>query len=373
MVAKKEKLGLRQDLIPRLPNEIGLEILARVPRRNHARSMMSVCPAWRAAIRSPSLFEERKRLQCTEAWIYTAVLCRKGNQGSTLSWFAAPATPHPGPSHTPEWLALPSMPAIHHTLHGFQTVVIGYLLYVIGGFQGCSPNSKYCQATNKVSVFNARTNQWSPVAEMAYPRGNFACGVIEGLLYVAGGETLLDSGSHDSSLHAAEDVEENRMTRKSAEVYDPVVGKWSCLPDMQYSKQLILGTTANGKLLVSGFYSHHYLQFEEIAEVYDPKENKWTIADPEFLVARNGNNGDEERAAKQEDAMEGRLPVPLIGRMASFQFTQHGTELFLVTDSLDIVRLKMGEKGEVSWEVSHNKHSKGPKSGSLLFCQIIAV
>ncbi|KAI5077315.1 hypothetical protein GOP47_0007139 [Adiantum capillus-veneris] len=87
-------------LIPGIPDELSVSILARVPRGCHS-SIRRVCRRWRETFISAELFNIRKELGVTEEWLY--VLVRDDEEN--LSWHAL--DPASG-----KWQRIPPMPDI---------------------------------------------------------------------------------------------------------------------------------------------------------------------------------------------------------------------------------------------------------------------
>ncbi|GLJ04964.1 hypothetical protein SUGI_0007870 [Cryptomeria japonica] len=252
---------MEETLIPGLPYDVSLQILARVPRQFYSQSMSKVSLSWREAVISRTLFAQRKCLQVTESWVYTAVVCERGNRPYIL-WFARNAAVQDSES----W-PLPLMGEEHRPICGFSCAVIGDLLFVIGGCEWQS-NCTNFPATNKVSVFNARTNRWSCVEGMKDARANFACGVVNGKVYVAGGESSVDVGAQNSEY-----TECNCL--KSSEIYDPLTNKWEGVRDMIHAMHFVRGRVVDNKFRVCGFACEGDLQFCEVAEALEEAEMKW--------------------------------------------------------------------------------------------------
>ncbi|THU45895.1 hypothetical protein C4D60_Mb02t22780 [Musa balbisiana] len=85
-------------LIPCLPDEISLEILARVPRICYL-NMKMVSRRWRAALSGAEVYQLRKELGRTEEWVYILTKVEDGK----LAWHAL--DPSSG-----RWQRLPLMP-----------------------------------------------------------------------------------------------------------------------------------------------------------------------------------------------------------------------------------------------------------------------
>lgn len=85
-------------LIPCLPHEISLQILARVPR-SHYLKLKSVSHRWKAALTSSEVFDVRKEIKTTEEWSY---ILAHGEE-CKLSWYALDLL-------SGQWLRLHPMP-----------------------------------------------------------------------------------------------------------------------------------------------------------------------------------------------------------------------------------------------------------------------
>ncbi|GLJ04961.1 hypothetical protein SUGI_0007830 [Cryptomeria japonica] len=256
---------MEESLIPGLPYDVSLQIMARVPRQFYSQPMSKVSLSWRDALTSHALFAQRKLLQLTEPWLYKAVVCEHENRTSIL-WFARNAAVQ----HS-EWWSLPLMREDHRPICGFSCAVIGELLFVIGGCEWQS-NCTSFPATNKASVFNARTNQWSCVEGMRDARANFACGVVNGKIFVAGGDKSVDVGTQN--FYGMEDFTDCNCL-KSAEIYDPLTKKWAGVGNMIHVMHFVSGRVENGRLLVCGFVCEGDLQFCEVTEVWEETEMRW--------------------------------------------------------------------------------------------------
>ncbi|GLJ04963.1 hypothetical protein SUGI_0007850 [Cryptomeria japonica] len=265
---------MEETLIPGLPYDVSLQILARVPRQFYSQSMSKVSLSWREAVTSRALFAQRKCLQVTESWVYTAVVCERGNRPYIL-WFARNAAVEDS-----QWWPLPLMREEHRPICGFSCAVIDELLFVIGGCEWRT-NCTNFPATNKVSVFNARTNRWSCVEGMKDARANFACGVVNGKLFVAGGNKSVDVGTENSD--GMEEFTDCNCL-KSAEIYDPSTKKWAGVGNLIHAMHFISGRVEDGKLLVCGIVCEGDLQFREVAEVWEETEMRWVQLHRESLT-----------------------------------------------------------------------------------------
>ncbi|KAK9286093.1 hypothetical protein L1049_014473 [Liquidambar formosana] len=279
-------------LIPSLPDEISLQILARLPRICYL-NMKLVSQAWKAGITSAELFNLRKELGTTEEWLYILAKVNDDN----LLWYAL--DPLSG-----KWQRLPPMPNVSFE-DGYRKgrlwnmvgssikiadIIRGWLgrkdaldrmsfcgcaigavdgcLYVLGGFSRAS-------AMRCVWQYNPVLNAWSEVSPMSIGRAYCKTGILNNKLYVVGGVSRGRGGL---------------TPLQSAEVYDPCTGIWSQIPSMPFSKAQVLPTAFLADLLkpiATGMTSYMGRLFvpqslycwpffvDVGGEVYDPETNSW--------------------------------------------------------------------------------------------------
>ncbi|XP_051137598.1 F-box/kelch-repeat protein At1g22040-like [Andrographis paniculata] len=329
-------------LIPYLPDEISIQILARLPRICHFNAKL-VSRTWRAALTSKEVYQVRKELGKTEAWLY--VLTKLS--GEKLVWHAL--DPVNG-----AWLQLPPMPSIDGFRRGLRlwnmvgSSIIGDTLrswirrrdasdnipycgcaigavdgclYVVGGFFRAS-------AMKSVWRFDPILNSWSEVAPMSVGRGYCKIGVLNNKLYVVGGVTWDPVGL---------------TPLQSAEMYDPCTDTWTKLPSMPFLKAQVLPTGFLSDLLkpmatgLTSYAGKLYVPqslycwpfFVDVGgEVFDPVMNTWN---------------------EMPDGMAEGWPA-----------RQAGTKLSVVVDealyaldpsgSPDRVRIKVYDNGEDAWK-----------------------
>ncbi|CAA7047886.1 unnamed protein product [Microthlaspi erraticum] len=275
-------------LIPSLPDELSIQILARLPRICYS-SVRLVSRKWKSAVTTSELYSLRKSLGITEEWLYVLT---KGQEDKLL-WYAL------DPVST-KWQRLPPMPVIVYEeesrkigLSGLWDLVnvarsflgrrdiseqmpfcgcaIGSVdgsLYVLGGLSRS-------RTVRCVWRFDPVLNSWSEVSSMLSNRAYSKTGVLDKKLYVVGG---VDRGRGGLS------------PLQTAEVYDPKTDLWSEVPSMPFSKAQVLPnafladllkpiatgmTCYNGRLCVpQSLYSWPF--FVDVGgEVYDPETNLW--------------------------------------------------------------------------------------------------
>ncbi|KAF5186094.1 F-box/kelch-repeat protein [Thalictrum thalictroides] len=271
-------------LIPNLPDEISIQILARLPRI-HYLNVKLVSRSWRNAITSTEIFDWRKDLRKTEEWLYVLTKVEEDK----LVWHAFDPL-------SKKWQRLPLMPNVakgeepKKVLSGLADVIKTWLgrrdpldrlpycgcaigavngcLYVLGGFSRAA-------AVKCVWRYDPVLNMWSEVESMSTGRAYCKTSVLNDKLYVVGGVSRGRGGL---------------TPLQSAEVYDPCTGLWSQVPSMPFSKAQLLPTafladmlkpiatgmtSYRGRLCVpQSLYSWPF--FVDVGgEVYDPETNAW--------------------------------------------------------------------------------------------------
>ncbi|KAG6468840.1 F-box/kelch-repeat protein At1g22040-like [Zingiber officinale] len=285
-----------------LPDEISMQILARLPRIYYLNAKM-VSRSWEVAIMSDELFQTRRELGVTEEWLYVMTKA----ETDKVSWHALDP-------RLSRWQRLPPMPHIvskesKRGLLGLKLssavgssiklAVAGIIrrwlgqrdsldqmpfcgcavgsvngcLYVLGGFSQDS-------AINCVWKYDPCLNLWQEVSSMTSARAFCKTGLLNNKLYVAGGVIRGRNGL---------------TPLQTAEVFDPVTGLWTELPSMPFlktqmwpnvlladmSKPIATGMVSyRGRLCVpQSLYSWPFF-FDMGGEVYDPETNSWSEMTP---------------------------------------------------------------------------------------------
>lgn len=352
---KKQKMCLRFDekgprLIPSLPDELSIQILARVPRICYL-NLRLVSRKWKATVTNPELFNVRKEVGMREEWLYVLTKVEDGS----LLWHALDPLLR-------KWQRLPPLPSVIHqeecrsissgvwmwnmVVPSFKIAEIlrGWLgwkdtsepmpfcgcaigavdgcLYVLGGFWRTS--TMRC-----VWRFDPILNSWSEVASMSIGRAYSKTGILNNKLYVVGGVNRGQGGLNPL---------------QSAEVFDPCTGTWSEVPSMPFSRAQVLpnpfladmlkpiatGTTSYmGRLCVpQSLYSWPF--FVDVGgEIYDPDTNAWV----EMPIGMG-----EGWPARQAGT---KLSVVVDGELYAFD----------PASSLDSGKIKVYDQKEDAWKV----------------------
>ncbi|CAN1164567.1 F-box/kelch-repeat protein At1g22040 [Linum perenne] len=283
-------------LIPCLPDEISLEVLARIPRVHYLK-MKLVSRAWKSAILHSQLFDVRKQLGTTEEWLY--ILTKV--EDDKLLWYALDPL-------NKIWQRLPTIPSAAYGDEAKKDLVGSRVWNMVGsgikvadmvrswlGRKGAPERMPFCgcavgavdgclyvlggfskgSAMRCVWKYDPVVNNWNEVSPMTTDRAYSKTSVLDNKLYVVGGV----NGGRDGL-----------MPLQSAEVFDPQTGLWSSLPSMPFLKAQTIPTafladllkpiatgvtTYRGKLYVAQSLYCWPFVVDVGGEVYDPETNEW--------------------------------------------------------------------------------------------------
>ncbi|XP_066908319.1 kelch-like protein 10 [Halyomorpha halys] len=134
--------------------------------------------------------------------------------------------------------------------HG--TAVVGYEIYVIGGFDGMD-------YFNSCRCFNAVSKTWREIAPMNARRCYVSVAVLNDVIYAMGGY----DGHH---------------RQNTAEKYDYRTNQWTMIAPMNAQRSDACATTLSGKIYITGGFNGQ--ECMNTAEVYDPELNQWSLIPP---------------------------------------------------------------------------------------------
>lgn len=239
------ELSLRGEvLIPGLPDDIALNILLRIPVQSHV-ACRAVCKRWHLLMGSKEcFFTRRKELGFKDPWLYIFAFHRCTGK---IQWQVLDLTHF-------TWHTIPSMPCKDKVCpHGFRCISIPQegILFVCGGMV-----SDVDCPLDLVLKYEVEKNRWTVMNKMNTARSFFASGVIDNLIYVAGGNS--------SDLFELE----------SAEVLDPINNKWRPITSMGTNMASYDSAILKGKLFVTEGWLWPFIVSPR-GQVYDPKTDKW--------------------------------------------------------------------------------------------------
>jgi N-acetylneuraminic acid mutarotase len=145
-------------------------------------------------------------------------------------------------------------------------------LYIIGGV-----NSSQVPV-NTMEAYDPKTDTWTTKKPMPTARHHLESVVIDGKLYVLGGRILGDGV-------ASEDMRESLTDFNRNEMYDPQTDTWTVKKPMLEKRSGFAATSANGQIYVFG--GEGVKDNLASVEKYDPVTNRW-IHEPSMPSVRIG-------------------------------------------------------------------------------------
>lgn len=229
-------------LIPGLPDDMALLCLARLPRVQHGL-LSAVCHSWRQLFRGEQLFNMRAKLQYVDPWL---LVLRDALSFYSYDLKSKKRTPLPLPDDEER--------VEHLHLGGYKCAAMGSSFVVLGGVV---KDAVGLHGQPTLNIFDAISQRWSEGANMLVARCYFACGVIGGKLYVAGGY----NGCGELEV--------------SGEVYDFKTNEWSLIAPMPFGLANIESDAVfKGRLFIKGRALSGEDDQRKVVS-YDPVKNTW--------------------------------------------------------------------------------------------------
>jgi N-acetylneuraminic acid mutarotase len=163
-----------------------------------------------------------------------------------------------------QWSIAPPLPMpLDHS--GVSTD--GSKIYLVGGYTGGGPYEIPRQPSDRLFIYDPKTNQWQEGSRMSEPRAALTADFINGLLYAVGG------------------VNSSGIPVTTNEVYDPVSNSWSETAPMPTARHHHDSAVANGQLYIIGgrVMVERTRGIPEVLtnlndnEKFDPINKTWTI------------------------------------------------------------------------------------------------
>lgn len=165
----------------------------------------------------------------------------------------------------------------------FATAVVGNKIYLIGGT--LFKNLKRDKAVlgpfgiSTVEVYDTQTNTWQRVADMPTPRHDAKAAVVNGTIYVFGGQ-------HNREAAEANALHLNRKYPLNVEAYNPRTNMWLQKQEMPVSRVAFDLGVVDGKVYVIGGEIRHGGGGINRVDVYNPSTDRW-VKGPEMPTPRS--------------------------------------------------------------------------------------
>ncbi|KAJ4884186.1 F-box/kelch-repeat protein [Raphanus sativus] len=228
-IRAEKKQSSSSSPVTSLPEEVVVDILARVPRRDYPRVSL-VSKYFRSLVSSSEIYARRSSLGCTEHFLYVFLFDwdDRVNRLYTFRW--------KGNGNSSRLVLIPGLPDMPRD---GSFVAVGSRIYVLSGRMTSSAFFIDCASSHTVQH----------LPRMPFPMSDIVADVIGGRIYVFGYHGTDQKYSHAMLVFNTEtQMWEDGMT-KPGDVY-------------AYRSLVVMA----GKMYMTEFQNSY---------VYDPKESKW--------------------------------------------------------------------------------------------------
>ena len=155
------------------------------------------------------------------------------------------------------WQPLPSMPTARSCL---AAAAVAGKVYAIGGYDVQADADRRFVA---VEAYDPLSGTWTRVASLSVARSCHTATVVDGKIYVLGGERV------------DPDDEDLLVTTDRTDAYDPAADNWQQMAAMPTSRSSHAAAVLDGKIYVTGGYTSSGQALNAV-EAYDPVADTWT-------------------------------------------------------------------------------------------------
>ncbi|MCG9134306.1 sigma-70 family RNA polymerase sigma factor [Candidatus Poribacteria bacterium] len=173
-----------------------------------------------------------------------------------------------GPA-TLQWTRKTDMPTART---GFATSVVNGKVFVIGGNIQLKRGEFGDISASTVEMYDPETDTWEQKANMPTARSGVSVSVVDGKIYAIGGTNL-------KTIQVPRGYSSESEELATVEMYDPVTDTWTQKADMPIPKKTMT-CVVNGKIYaIGGWLTTNEKPHLETVEVYDPATDTWTTAE----------------------------------------------------------------------------------------------
>ena len=167
---------------------------------------------------------------------------------------------------TAQWTRKADMPTARYD---FSTSVVDGKIFAIGGQVRLKQDEFGDMVLSKVEMYDPETDTWEQRADMPTPRSAVSTSVVDGKIFVIGGEQLKKIKGYRGWA-----LEGKKLP--TVEMYDPVTDTWTQKADMPTPRSYLSTSVMDGKIYAIGGMSSSTEQGRlETVEVYDPATDTW--------------------------------------------------------------------------------------------------
>ena len=171
-------------------------------------------------------------------------------------------------SATLQWARKTDMPTART---GFATSVVNGKVFVIGGNIQLKRGEFGDISASTVEMYDPKTDTWEQKANMPTARAGVSVSVVDGKIYAIG-------GSQTKTIQIPRGFSSESEEVATVEMYDPVTDTWTQKADMPTPRKTIT-CVVDGKIYaVGGWLNTNEQPQLETVVVYDPATDTWTKA-----------------------------------------------------------------------------------------------
>ena len=170
---------------------------------------------------------------------------------------------------TLQWTRKADMPTART---GFATSVVNGKVFVIGGNIQLKRGEVGDISTSTVEMYDPETDTWEQKANMPTARSGVSVSVVDRKIYAIGGSKL-------KTIQMPRGFSSESEELATVEMYDPITDTWTQKADMPTPKKTMT-CVVNGKIYaIGGWLTTHEKPHLETVEVYDPGTDTWAKAE----------------------------------------------------------------------------------------------
>ena len=172
-----------------------------------------------------------------------------------------------GPT-TLQWTRKADMPTART---GFATSVVNGKVFVIGGNRRLKRGEFGDLSVSSVEMYDPKTDTWERKSDMPTARSGVSLSVVDGKIYAIG-------GSKTETIQVPRGFSSESEELATVEMYDPVTDTWTQKADMSIPKKTMT-CVVNGKIYaIGGWLTTNEKPHLGTVEVYDPGTDTWAKA-----------------------------------------------------------------------------------------------
>ena len=173
-----------------------------------------------------------------------------------------------GPA-TLQWTRKADMPTART---GFATSVVNGKVFVIGGNIQLKRGEFGVLSASTVEMYDPETDTWEQKANMPTARSGVSVSVVDGKIYAIGGTNL-------KTVQVPRGFNSESEELATVEMYDPVTDTWTQKADMPIRKKTMT-CVVDGKIYaIGGWLTTNEKPHLATVEVYDPATDTWSTAE----------------------------------------------------------------------------------------------